>query len=486
MSFISRTVFIYTLGTLYLGVNGLFTNVLSVLSLSELGIGIAITFSLYKPLADNDLEKIKALMKFYKNAYKIIALVVFVIGMLILPFLGILIKGGEGISHINFIYCVFLFNTTISYLFTYKRTLLIANQQEYRIRYIMMIINFIKITVQIIILLTSKNYYFFIITESIFIIVLNIFINRYIDKKYPYINDSSCRDLDKQEKYIIIKNIKAMMFHKIGELAVNQTDNIIISSFISVSLVGIVSNYVLIITAINVIIINFFKSATASIGHLIATENEESRLRVFNVYNFMAFYLFGFATVCLINLLNPFIILWIGKAMIINWNAFILIIINFYLVGMRIPVGQTKTAAGIYNQDKYVPLVQAFVNLLVSVIAVQYWGLTGVFFGTLLCQLVLPVWYKPIILYRYAFKASPFPYFIKYFQYALVTTLNILITYLLIHIILDDNNTWFKLFSSALICFIVTNITIILFFNKSIEFKFVIALLKQFYRKVIK
>jgi O-antigen/teichoic acid export membrane protein len=485
LGFISRTVFINILGMTYLGVNGLFTNILSMLSLTELGVGTAITFSLYKPLADNDVEKIKSLMHFYKGAYQTIALVVTCLGLAVLPFLGVIVKGGGGIEHIPLIYLIFLFNTAYSYLFTYKRTLLSADQKSYLITNINMVISIATITIQLVVLMVFHNYFWYLISASIIGVAQNFYVNHYIDKRYPYLLEKNYKKLSNEEKQPIVKNVKAMMLHKLGDLCINQTDNVIISSFINVTVVGLVSNYTLIINGVNSFIKNIFDAASASWGHLIATENEEKRLEVFKGYNFLAFWFFGWATVCFYILINPFITLWIGSERIISQPILNLILINYYLVGMRVPVYSVKSSAGIYVQDKFVPLIQSAINLIVSIIGVQYLGLAGVFIGTIVSSLV-PCLYRPIVVYKYVFGASPKEYFINYFYYFMVVLLNILVVSSISTWVFKNGVTWLSLLETGLTCVILPNTINWLLFKNTEDYRYVRGIVKSIIGKALK
>lgn len=479
LGFISRTAFIYFIGTHYLGVNSLFTELLSMLSLAELGLGVAINFSLYKPLSQNNIEEVKSLMMLYKKAYRIIGIIIAVVGISLTPFLNYLIKGGQDIPNIKLIYLVFLFNTSYSYLFSYKRTLLSADQKSYLMTNIDMIISICTLLLQIIFLFIFKNYYVYLAVNVIVGISQNFYVNSYINRRYPYLLEKNVEPLSKENKDTIVKNVKAMILHKLGDLCINQTDNIIISSFISIQLVGLVSNYNLIINMINKFCMNLFNAANASLGNLIATENNKKRYEVFKGYNFMAFWIFGWCAICFAVLLNPFITLWIGKENTINQSIIILVIINFYLVGMRIPVANVKAAAGLYVQDQFVPIIQSVVNLVISVIGAKTLGLTGVYLGTVISSLVLPCWYRPILIYKYIFDESPKSYFKKYIIYIFVILINYFLVDLIVKTFIGMNITFITLIQRGIICLVIPNVIIYMLFRKSEDFKYIISIINR-------
>ena len=481
LGFLSRTVFIRIIGITYLGANSLFTNVISMLSLTELGIGSAIAFSLYKPLATEDIDKVKSLMNFYKKAYRVIALIISIVGIAIIPVLDKLIKDPGEMEHITFIYLVFLYNTVISYLFSYKTTLLAADQKSYLMTNINMVISIITVTIQITVLFLVKNYFVYLISGAVLGTVQWYFINQYIYKRYPYLKDSNIKSLALEEKDVIKKNVIAMAFHKVGELCINQTDNIIISSCISITTVGLYNNYYMLINIINKFALSFFNAATASLGNLIATESAEKQYSVFQKYNFLGFWIFGWTGICLYILLNPFVELWLGKEYLIDNLTLTLVIINYYLVGMRVTIGNVKMAAGLYAQDQWAPLVQSFVNLVVSIWGAIYLGLPGVFLGTVVSSLSVPCWYRPIIVYRHVFRRPVKEYFIKYIFYASIVIVNLLIV-VGINLCIEGfviNNKLILFIMKMLTCATIPNCINCILFHKTEEFKYLFDLGKR-------
>lgn len=477
-SFISRTVFIQTVGVSYLGANSLFANILSMLSLTELGLSSAIGFSLYAPLARQDTATIKSLMRFYKIAYRIIALVIAVLGLLLIPFLDYLIKDSGDIQHIPFIYIVFLYNTVVSYLFTYKTTLLSADQKGYVMTNMTMVINIVTVVIQTAVLLLWKNYFVYLILGAILNTVQWLFINRRIYALYPYLRDKDVIPLAGKERRTIAVNVKALVFHKFGELCINQTDNLIISSFISIAAVGIYNNYYMIVSIINRFAQSIFNAATASLGNLIATESYEKQYEVFKRYNFLGFWIFGWTGLCLYVLLTPFVKLWLGNDFLIDGLTLALVMINYYLVGMRVTVGNVKMAAGLYAQDQWAPIVQAVINLVVSIIAAMQMGLPGVFLGTVISGICVPCWYRPLVVYKYAFHKPVREYFSRYFIYLAVTMANVLLVMAINRYIITPaalpEVAEFLLMSVVCVC--VPNCIIIVLFHRAEEFQYLLAL----------
>lgn len=478
LKFSLRTIFIYSIGVTYLGVNGLFTNVLSVLSLADLGISTALNYSLYKPVAENDIDTIKALMQVFKKAYIGIASVITIIGLALLPFLHIIIKDPVGISYseIQIYYSIFLFNTVSTYFIAYKYSLVNADQKNYIQTNFKTATIVVTSILQAIVLILYKNFLLYLLSATLVELLHKFLVNAYINKKYPYLSSSPSRKLSKNEIAPIKINIKALVYHKIGEVAVHQTDNILISSFINITTVGIVSNYTLVITSITSFINIIFNSIISSLGNLVATENIDKQYEVFKIYRFVGFWLYGMFTISFALLLGPFISLWLGPEMIISSSVVYMILIDYYLKGHRIVVNNFKTAAGVFNQDKYISILQAVVNLIVSIILVKNIGLIGIFIGTVIQGLISTL-SRPFILYRDVFRKSG----LLYYKDSLIYLIVLAVPYIVLVFI---QNTLFKDISIinfilfGMIDVIVINTCFILLLRKREEFIYLKKIIK--------
>lgn len=469
LQFASRTVFIYSIGVSYLGVNGLFSSVLGLLSLSELGIGTAINYNLYKPVADGDKEKIKSLMHLYKIAYRVIALIITVIGIVLIPFLPYIIKEANEIPNITLYYLIFLFNTVSSYFVSYKYGLVNAEQKGYIINNFNSIATAIITIAQMMVLILFKNYLVFLIIQAVLQLCQKIGIGIFLNKRYAYLQDKNVSKLEDHEYQKIKKDVFALILHKLGDVCVNQTDSIIISSFISVTIVGLVSNYKLVITSVLGFVNIIFNSVAASIGNLVATENKERQEEIFDIYNFVGFWIYGFSCCCFFALFQPFISLWIGADKRIDNLSLILIVIDQYIVGQRIVINNMKVAGGIFEQDKYVALIQAVVNLFVSLLCVKLLGLPGIYLGTIIAGMV-PFIFKPIVMYKYMFSKSAYKYFWKNLWYGLVVLITSLVAYELVMRIISTL-TWGRFILATFLCTIITNGIFAIVYCRSVEFK---------------
>ena len=266
--FLLRTVFVATLGKEYLGLSGLFTNILSLLSLAELGVGTAITFSLYKPIAQQNENQLIALMRVYKKAYICIGLFVLFAGALLTPFLSYFIKDMPDIPYIRMIYLLYVGNSGISYFYSYKASFIAANQKNYIVTNNQYLMNMLCALAQACALFFLHNYLIFLGMQVIFTIASNIRISKIADREYPILTRRTKIALDFNTKRMILSNIGAMVFHKIGAIVVFSTDNILLSKMFGLSIVGVYSNYCLIFNGIESILNQFFQSITASIGNL--------------------------------------------------------------------------------------------------------------------------------------------------------------------------------------------------------------------------
>ena len=471
-SFLSRSIFIYTLGAEYLGINGLFTNILVLLSFSELGIGTVMNYCLYKPLADGDNEKIKSIMRVYKTSYRLIAAVIAMLGVAILPFLNIFVNTTREYPLLKVYYLIFLFNTVSSYFVTYKYSFVTASQREYMLSKWNTGALFIIQVLQIITLVVTRNFLAYLLIQSVAQLVQKVVISKFIDWNFPILTEKNVQPLSQDIKDTIFKNVKALIVHNIGNASVHQTDNLIISTFISTEMVGLISNYTLMTSTIKKFTNATFNSFTAGLGNLIAKEEIEKQEKIYNLYYYFGFWIFGFVTVCLIALSQPFIgflEIILNTKLKIDTLTMVLLYICFYLEGQSLTLYNFKVAAGIFDDDKWVALVQAVVNLVVSILAVKLIGLPGVYVGTIVQRMVCIIW-KPIIVYRKAFNKSAAGYFIKFVYYTFLVALALVLVVGIEQFILKEL-TIVRFVLMMFVCVVVPNLIFMIFTCRTAEFK---------------
>lgn len=419
LQFVCRTIFISLLGATYLGVNGLFSNILSMLSLAELGIGSAIVFSMYKPIADNDEKHVAKLMNFYKLAYRIVAVVVLSIGLILTPFLENFINDSAGIENLKLIFVLILLNTVTSYLYAYKGSMLIADQKAYVVYVIRNIFAVVQNVLQIVMLLIYSDFIVYLVVQIVTTFLGNFVLAKYVDKKYPFLIKYGNEKIDKAERANIIQKVKGMMMHKLGGFVLNGTDNLIISKFVSVIAVGIYSNYLMIINMVKLILNQITGSVTASVGNLIASEHKEKVYNVFEAMQLAYFWLYTICFTCFYVIFQPFISFWIGEDYLMSKSVLFIVLINFYLNGVQECVNTFVNATGLFWETRHKPIFECIINIVTSIVLVLQIGLIGVFLGTLVSY-ICTFWINPIILHRKYFKKSSIPYFIRILFYLIV------------------------------------------------------------------
>ena len=430
LGFISRTVFIHILGTDYLGLAGLLGNVLGFLSISELGIATAIGFSLYKPLAEKDYKVVSSLMSLYRKAYSIIGTIVLISGILLFFFLDFFIPVDQQPAGTDFAYFAFLANTVVSYFLAYKTTLISSDNQAFRLVPINMAVNTAQTILQILVLVLTRNYVVYLSVQIVCSIILMALQNIYITQKYSEVDFSSKDRLPSEKTVEIKRNVSGLIIAKIGDYLVNSTDNLIITKLVSLAATGIYSNYLLIRNMINGFIATLFSGITASMGNVVAVENDEKKLEIFDAVFFCAFLIYSIEATCFMSLYNLFIgDIWIGRNYIFSAGTVAVIVLNNYLTGLRIPLITMKGAAGKYLEDTWVPFGFAIVNLVASILLAKPFGVAGVFLGTIIGSLFTADWYRPFVIYRTVFHAPVKKYFRKYMVYLLLGVGYIALTY---------------------------------------------------------
>lgn len=469
MVFVVRTVFIKMLNTDYLGVNGLFTNVLAILSFAELGIGTAIIFNMYRPVAENDKEKIKSLMQLYKKSYNLIGIIVFVLGLFVIPFMDFVIKEKPNIvENLILIYIMFLFNTSASYFFTYKKSIISAHQKQSVINNVDSIFYFIKSIVEIICLLLTRNFIIYLSVEILSTIVENIILSKIADKMYPYLRDKKIKPLSKEESNNIFKNVKSLIIYKFGGVIMNSTDNILISSLVNVSTVGFCSNYIMIINSIKSIITSALNGITASIGNLNVVGNTKQKESVFYQITFVNYIIYSFCAIAFIVLLNPFIRIWLGEKYILGIDVSIALALSFFIEGLRNPGYAYRTTLGLFQKGKATPYIGAITNIIFSIALCKLCGVSGIFFATSIAQLASYSWIDPYLIHKYEFKTPVSKYFKKYIKYCLVFIFIAIVTLSVTYFVKSDG--WIGLILKAIIVLIIPNFLNLIILCRTEEF----------------
>ena len=463
LGFLNRIVFIKFLGSDYLGFSGLFTSILSMLALTELGLGSAIVYNLYKPIYDEDKEQIGSLVNYYKKIYIGLGMFVLIIGLLFVPFLQVFIKDISelqfSLNYIRFIYLLSLLESVSSYLFVYRTTLLTVSQKEYIITNINTISNIILAIVRIFILVFTNNYVIYLIAGLIFRIGANYIASRYAIKHFPYIREKKyrCVQIDKKQKRTVLQNAGNLSVHTLSAYIVNSTDSLIISTFVGIAELGMFSNYNLIFSTIRNFISNIVGSIQAPLGDLVTSGNKHRVREILNITTHSFYILSSFSAISLAALSSTFIELLFGQQYVMGTNMVLICSINVFVWTMIRPIWKLSAVTGLFKDDRINAIIEAVSNAVISIIAVQFYGITGTFFGTL-CSYIFAFVLKTRLQFRKYFATSSKKYFIRLCQYTFLFVIELaLVLYLTnkINEIMQSNIGGF--FINCIICVIVPN-----------------------------
>lgn len=483
MPFAVKTIIIYKLGVEYLGLNTLFSAILQVLSLSELGFSSAIVFAMYKPIADGDLERVRALLAFLRRIYHIIGLVILVVGAAISPLLPYLIADAEKVPadiNLYLLYFIYLFNTVISYfLFAYKGLLLTAYQQVNVENNILTLSSMAMYVVQIAVLLLFENYYLYILFLPLSTVAANIARAVYVDKKYPELKCGG--RLPQEERKGIYRNIFALIGHKVSGVVVSAVSNIIVSSVLGLTVVGIYGNYNYIMNALIAIVTALHSAVTPSIGNSIATESVGKNARDFRNITFLNVWIVGWAAICLFCLYQHFMLLWVGEELMLPLSSVALFVTLFYLWKFKDIVSTYKDAAGLWKADLLKPYAVILVSLLLCFFLTRPLGVNGTLIGLIVGVFAVSMPWETHVFFKRYLKKGEALYYLRMFLYTAALVLIGALTYFLCSLLPAEGYGWFAL--KAAVCLTVPNALILLCAFFTPEFKGVLASAKNLFRR---
>lgn len=484
MSLVIRTLFIYSFGMEYLGLNSLFANILSILSLAELGIGSAIVYSMYKPMAENDYVKVSSLMALYKKFYAIIALIIAVVGIALIPILPLIVDFSSVADiNVNLVYLITLTSTIITYFMAHRRALLLTSQNKYIESWIGMAIYVLAISLQVIVLFFIKNYYLYIgitiitsITESLVIFIVT-------QKKFPQVGTRAPK-VDADSKKLIGSNTRSILCHKLGGVVLNSTDSLVIQIVLgSLVMSAIYANYWMIYSTIVAIVCMIVDAAQGSIGNLIAVGDKDSAYLTFKRLNFAFSWIVGFCSIALLCMYNPFISFMWGAENIWGFGFVLSVVGCFYINMSRQLAYYFKISAGLFKQDKYAPLIEAFLNLVISILLVYWLGPAGVVLGTLISCLLVPFWNIPRILFKEYFKRPISEYWKDFIKYFVVTIIVGVVTYFMLSVLPTSGFGWLIL--KFALCAILPNAIYLLIYFRKTEFLYFFDMFKKIVFKLL-
>lgn len=477
LPFICRTVTIYVMGAEYTGLGGLFASVLQVLSLAELGIGTAIVFSMYEPIAKGNDEKVCALLNLYKKLYHIIGIIIFGIGLMLMPLIKYFIKGSyPNDINLYLLYTIYLFNTVISYfLFSYKCSLLNATQRNDISCKIGLFITTITYVTQIVVIAYLHNYYIYALITPVMTVANNVISAHIATKMYP---QYFCKGkLKKEELDPIKENTGALLLYKIGDVFRDSFDSIILSAFLGLTVLTMYQNYNYIQNSVASFLLIITASITAGVGNSIAVESVEKNYADFRKFTLLYMWICGVCTICMAVLYQPFMQIWVGEKLLFSFRIMLVFCLYFYTRKIGDICYSYRQAAGLWKYDKLRPIIESVINLVINILWVKRFGVTGVLMSTILCLIFINFGWGTYILFKYYFKKKMLPYVFDQIYYLIITIIGGTVTYYICGKIVNDGII--GLFLKLIICIVVSNIIYVICFKWKKEYKEAILFLKR-------
>ena len=471
LGFVLRTAFIKILGDQYTGVASVFTTVLTMLSLSELGFSTAVATALYRPLRERNQKLIQQLMDFYKTAYRFVALFIFVVGICLIPFLQYLIKDVPDIKeNIAVIYVLYIIRTSASYLMIYKTTLLRADQKLYVIKKIEMLCEIFRYVIEVIVLFVFREYMTYLVIEIAATILQNYIVTKRAEKEYPHAFDKPEEKLPRKTIISLLKDVKGLSMYKLSSTIGNSIDTMLISGFINTSTVTLVGNYTQIRQHVQRVLMQFFSAVIPSVGNLAVERSEKAQQRVFYRLFYISFLMVNFCSVSMFVLFTPILRVWLGEKYILGQHIAFIVAFDFFLYILLQAIAAFRTANGLFVKGQYRPLITAIINVILSVILIQVYGVFGTILATVLARF-LTQWYDPYLLYKHIFKDSFGRFYVRYWVYiALFVSSSLITKYVADKIAVP--NMLLNLLLCAVVCVLIPNCWVLLWTHRTKEFAY--------------
>ena len=481
IQFINRYYMVHYLGITYLGITSLYSNILSILSLADLGVGTAITFLLYKPLQMKDWKSLSAIMNLYKKIYRWIAAVILVLGLIVIPFLGFFLKSSINYNNVYILYLVYLFGTVSSYLFSYNQSLLYADQNAHIVSIITLVTNYIMVIIQVVTLLMFKNPVLYALLFVFNQFIANCVISLYVKKKYSMILKTN-KSISHEEKRQLRDNVVGNMFLRVGGVVVTGTDNLFLSAFTNVIQVGLYTNYLTITSSLQRFMTQMIGAITGSIGNFSVVKSKKEASVLFQKLQFINFIIVSIATLAIIFLSNEFISLWLGKKYVLDHFNVILIGLSFYFMNYRMIGWNFISVYALAPRMKLFAVNEMLANVIFSLIFLKAFnlGLTGVLLGTIFSTILTVGWQDPYVIFKHGFNTSPRPFFSRYILNLVILILELSIVELMANFFINKLFNSFSTFMVMIpIIIIIGIITPLPFYYKSLELQYSTKLIKR-------
>lgn len=480
VGFFSQRVMNLRMGEELVGMNGVFSNVIAILSVSELGISTAVVYHLYKALAEKDEGEIAALMNLYRRAYYVFAAVITALGLIVLPFVHHFLKENSfTLGYIRIVFFLWLARTVLSYLLSYRRSILIADQKEYIVSIVTLTANVLNYLSVIIILELIQNYILVLLINIFVEAALNIWISRYVDKTYPFLKKMYGKPLNKQTILKIAGDIKNIFITRLSAKILLSTDNLIISGFINVATVGLYSNYCLITNSVVNVLVALSNAIQPSVGNMFIEGDNEKNYRVLRQLTFLFFLLASFAAVSLFSLITPFVTdVWLGEKYMLDTIITLWAVINCFIQILGMPLSVMMGVTGLFQRERNLSVIAAVANLAVSLALVKPFGVSGVLAGTFVSY-IIQLLFRIRVFFREYLKMDCRKYAEDLIQYCILSIFEVAMIYCITANIYHQGSI-IRFFVLIIICFALPNILNCLIYIKSWRFRSILSLVKGF------
>lgn len=476
--FAVRTVFIHQLGLEFLGMNSLFSSILTILNLTELGLSSAIVFSMYKPIAEDDIDTIDALLCFYKRAYRLIGIIILGVGLLLTPFLNYLINGTypEGISLVA-VYIVYLTNTVLSYfMFAYLQALITAFQRQDLLDKVNIVISVVMYAVQITILFITKNYYAYLVIMPAFTVINNLRTAFIAKKLFPQYTPRGV--LPKEVKHDIKEKVSGLMISKVCQVTRNSFDSVFISMFLGLTETAIYNNYYYIMNAVTSIMGIFASSVTAGVGNSVAMDSQEKNYKDMNRLIFFYMWVSGWFTICLLCLYQPFMELWVGREGMFDLWMVLFLCAYFYLLRMGDVISVYVQTKGLWWQSRFRSIAEALTNLVLNYFLGKKFGVHGIVLATTISLFFIGFfWGTSVVFKNYFTEKNIMEYYWMHTVFASVTCINAFVTYKMCSISHYEGIIGFVI--KMIVCILLPNIIYYLLYARTTRFKDAVSWMKE-------
>ena len=484
IGFICHRFFLMYLGVEKVGINSVITETLGFLAFAELGVGTAISYRLYKPLVDRDIKRLSILMQLYKKVYSIIGIAVWILGLVLMCFLPIFINDASSdMFYIRTAYLIQLLATSSSYFFAYKRALIFVDQKQFVCKIVDIVCNIVFSIFRIIALIIFKNFHIYLVLQLIQTLVGNIILGYYCDKNYSFIK---VKTKDKFEDVKgMFQDTKDVLFGKVAGYVYSSTDNLVISTFSGIALAGGFSTYKYVTNAIKNLTYSMTDSIVATIGNNIQHRDAEDNYVLFQKYTFIRYVVANIAITGMCISADAFVGFAFGKQYIMHWSILYLIACDIFIGIVYGPLGEYITVLGYFKYEKYINIIGAGINIGLSILLVQQWGVTGVLIGTVVSQCFF--WVAKSILLYWKYFESPkrwLDMWKKYIRYTFLVIIQIMILHILKQQIVGENYNFFLFFVEAIVSVAVSVLAIILCFRKTKEYDYLVSIIKKILKRM--